>query len=369
VAAIPVAAAAAAAAAAVIEPTGPAAGQRFILQCHFTERCHLSCAHCYREDRAELPGEAWRDIFAQFAELLALPALVARAERPWRPQLSLTGGEPLLHPEFWSLADHVRRRYPDWDWALLTTGQLLGAAEIRELVRLRPRFVQVSLDGRRRSHDSLRGPGDHHRALAAIRRLSQGGLPVTVSFTATAANWAELPAVVQAARRNGATSVWTDRFIPCGQAAGRQGLAMPPETVDRWLAALEAARLRHARPGRFAVQARRALQFRAAGSAGQPYRCTAGRSLLAVAADGALFPCRRLPRPVGRLPDEPLARLWEAPSLADLRASRVPAGCSVCRHRETCSGGLHCLAAALAGDPFAADPGCSLARGAVPAYT
>jgi radical SAM protein with 4Fe4S-binding SPASM domain len=291
--------------------------------------------------------------------------LAPGAERPWRPQLSLTGGEPLLHPEFWSLTAHVRSRHPDWEWALLTTGQTLGAAEIRELHRLRPRFVQVSLDGRRRGHDALRGPGDHGRTLAAIRRLSRGGLPVIVSFTATAANWSDLAAVVRAARAHGAASVWTDRFIPCGQAAGKVALAMPPETVDRWLAALEAAHLRYDRPGRFAVQARRALQFRTQGSNSRPlptYRCAAGRTLLAVAADGSLFPCRRLPRPVGRLPGKTLVALWEDPFLADLRAGQAPVACTGCRHRETCMGGLRCLAMAQAGDPFAADPGCSLAR-------
>jgi radical SAM protein with 4Fe4S-binding SPASM domain len=102
----------------------------------------------------------------------------------------------------------------------------------------------------------------------------------------------------------------------------------------------------------------RALQFLVGG--GRPYHCTAGDSLLAVQANGDLYPCRRMPIRVGNLMETPLGSLYDQSlllqALGDRR--RIPGGCQGCVYRRLCRGGLRCLANMATGDPFTTDPGC-----------
>lgn len=79
--------------------------------------------------------------------------------------------------------------------------------------------------------------------------------------------------------------------------------------------------------------------------------------------NGDVYPCRRMPIRAGNVLDRPLAEIYrDAPLLRTLRDhDRVSAGCEGCRHRPECRGGLRCLAYAVTGDPFHADPGCWMA--------
>ena len=51
----------------------------------------------------------------------------------------------------------------------------------------------------------------------------------------------------------------------------------------------------------------RALQFLEGD--GRPYRCTAGESLLILMPSGDLYPCRRMPIPLGNVTKVPLEKL------------------------------------------------------------
>ena len=108
----------------------------------------------------------------------------------------------------------------------------------------------------------------------------------------------------------------------------------------------------------------RALQFLVSGQ--RPYRCRAGDRLITVAPNGDVYPCRRMPIRVGNLMETPLTELyWASEELRVLRdTARVPQGCEGCRYAAWCCGGDRCLAHAVTGNAFTADPGCWLARGA-----
>jgi radical SAM protein with 4Fe4S-binding SPASM domain len=112
--------------------------------------------------------------------------------------------------------------------------------------------------------------------------------------------------------------------------------------------------------GRTKVSMGRALQFL---EGGRHYQCKAGQNLLTVLSNGDLCPCRRMPIRVGNVTEESLSRLYfESPVLLSLRdRSRVASGCGACPFEPQCRGGLRCLAYAVTGDPFRADPGCWLA--------
>ena len=111
------------------------------------------------------------------------------------------------------------------------------------------------------------------------------------------------------------------------------------------------------RGNRTEVAMHRALQFLIGG--GEPYRCTAGSSLLTLLPNGDLLPCRRLPIVVGNVLQTPLVNLYrDNETLRALRESAPPPACAACAYRRACRGGLRCLAYAASGDLTTIDPGC-----------
>lgn len=337
-----------------------------LLQWHVTERCNLRCAHCYQEDAptGSLCFDEQLGVLDQYAVLLDRLAAGSRVGRAWG-HVTLTGGEPFLHPRFFDLLDAVAARRDRWRFAILTNGTLLDDDACRRLRRLRPSFVQVSLEGTRSTHDRIRGAGSFERTVAAVRRLVGAKVPTYVSFTAHRGNVGEFVDVALLSARLGVTRVWADRMIPCGRGAALREALLTPAETRAFFESMEAARDRLRRDGVAGTEVamHRALQFLVGG--GHAYRCAAGRTLLALLPNGDVLPCRRLPLVVGNLRDRALDDLYfESPRLRALREpGRVAKGCEECVYRSVCGGGLRCLSQAVHGDPFHADPGCWRACG------
>jgi radical SAM protein with 4Fe4S-binding SPASM domain len=265
----------------------------------------------------------------------------------------------MLAEGFWGLLETLHPR--GWSFGVMTTGLMLDEVLVRKLAHLKPAFVQVSLDGDADAHDEIRGKGNHAQVISSIQLLAKAGLRTSVSFTALRSNARFLPSVMDAARKAGAATLWTDRFIPCGNADPLREEVMGPDEVDAWLKALGQCRRQSLRsPWRaIQIQTGRALQFRVSPEA--PYQCKAGSTLLTLLPDGTLCPCRRMPIPVGNVLETPMVDLYDhSPLFQRLRDTRVPEACSGCAYGNHCQGGLRCLAWAVKGDPLAGDPGCSL---------
>jgi len=91
-------------------------------------------------------------------------------------RLLLSGGEPLLHPQFWEVNDLLRNY--DFRSVLLSNGTLITKKVAK---RLQVHEVQVSLDGMKEGHESLRGRGTFRKALMAIDHLHEAGIQVSVA--------------------------------------------------------------------------------------------------------------------------------------------------------------------------------------------
>jgi len=135
------------------------------LEFQITDRCNLRCRHCYIGDglHQDLLYKKILKILKEFEEIQGL-------------RLLLSGGEPLLHPHFWEINDILR----DYSFrsVLLSNGTLID----REIVRrLRVHEVQVSLDGMKEGHESLRGEGTFEKTLQAIDNLQEANIRVSVA--------------------------------------------------------------------------------------------------------------------------------------------------------------------------------------------
>ncbi len=330
-----------------------------LMQWHVTERCNLRCAHCYQESFSgkELSFEDLLRVLDQYKDLLERWKRTTKNSRV-RGHITVTGGEPFVRRDFLDLLEVFAANRKHFSFAILTNGTLIDAAMARRLRRLRPTFIQVSIEGSRETHDNIRGAGNFDRAVRALRHLVRKRIRTLISFSAHRANFREFSEVARLGSDLRVSRVWADRVIPCGTGAELQVLT--PEETREFFQLMHSARAEAKRRwfGKTEIAMHRALQFLVGG--GKPYHCTAGDTLVAVQPNGDLYPCRRMPIRVGNLMETPLAELYDQSELFRALRNRdhVSDGCEPCVHRKICRGGLKCLSYAVTGDPLKADPGC-----------
>ncbi|MCI5159771.1 MAG: radical SAM protein [Candidatus Electrothrix sp. AUS1_2] len=186
----------------------------------------------------------------------------------------------------------------------------------------------------------------------------------TVSFTATKKNYNDILRLSFLCNRLNINNLWTDRVIPSPGDA--EGLSLGPDEVRKYIRLLRLAVLINLfHPvTRNRVSFSRGLQFLTFPRQ-RPYRCSAGRTLLALMPDGDVYPCRRMEYLAGNLFEHSISEIYETNTLISrLQDNTIPVrGCEKCRHARYCHGGLKCLAMVKNGDPFTRDPGCYLRSG------
>lgn len=198
-----------------------------------TNECNLACLHCIEESG---PGKAFVDELdrAQVFDILAqLSALQV-------PYLSLSGGEPMLHPLFFDMVERICA-----DGAQLkieTNAHCLDAHACERLAALGVKAVQVSLDGATpATYNRMRARGDFTRAIEGVRLLHAAGVPVEINFSPTCFNMHEIGAMVDLAWTLGAYSFYTGRTMYTGNAVKAWRLLAPTEEqYQRFFATLQA---------------------------------------------------------------------------------------------------------------------------------
>ncbi|MBI4187135.1 MAG: adenosyl-hopene transferase HpnH [Chloroflexi bacterium] len=142
-----------------------------VLMLEPTLRCNLSCDGCGRI-------REYRDVLGQ---MLSVEECLAAVDDSGAPVVSITGGEPLLHPEIGRIVDGIvaRKRFVHF----CTNGLLLEES----LDKFKPgpymRFV-LHLDGLAESHDRFAGRrGVFDTAVSAIKAAKRAGFLVFTNTT------------------------------------------------------------------------------------------------------------------------------------------------------------------------------------------
>jgi MoaA/NifB/PqqE/SkfB family radical SAM enzyme len=290
-------------------PCVPYIPRGLLLQWHVTERCNLRCAHCYQKAYSgqELCLHNLLEVLDQFKDLTAL--WKGQTKHSIRSHITVTGGEPFVRRDFLDLLEVLSTNKEHFTFAILTNGTLIDAAMARRLRRLRPAFVQVSIEGAQATHDKIRGQGSFERTVSAVQHLVRARIRTLISFTANRLNFREFPEVARLGRRLRVSRVWADRLVPSGAGLAMRQEVLTPDETREFFEIMHRERTEAARRcfGRTEIAMHRALQFLVAG--GKPYHCTAGDSLVTVQPNGDLYPCRRMPIGVGNLMETSLAEL------------------------------------------------------------
>ncbi|MBR4068436.1 MAG: radical SAM/SPASM domain protein, ACGX system [Clostridia bacterium] len=191
----------------------------FSFQFHITDACDQRCRHCYiyGDDGTKAPLTMPWD---KLLEAVALCETFCEG-MGMRPFFFLTGGDPLLHPDFWRLAEHLHRR--KHSFAILGNPFHLTKTVCRRLKKLGCLRYQLSLDGLEETHDLLRKPGSYKETMEKIGMLKKSGLKTTVMTTVSSLNIDQIPALVDEVVAAGADHYAFARYCPSAKD-GTNGL-------------------------------------------------------------------------------------------------------------------------------------------------
>lgn len=337
---------------------------------NLTRRCNLKCLMCeqhrhqpgaagamsWYDPARELPLTAWQDLLDQVAS--------------FRPQLYLTGGEPLLYPRFPELVQEAKkRRLP---MHLQTNGTLLGkVADL--LVAAGVEMVTVSLDGPPEVHDRIRGQQGAFRrsqeGIAALvaARSSRVAPFLRINCVISKANLSTLEQMVPLALDLGADilqiqhTIFNDaatvdrhnRWLS-GEFARNQGLDLVPPSIpggEFYESEITGADLPRLRAGleeaRRLARGRLKLLFlpHLPEALLDPYYldlkhpfpqvCQTLWKSCRIMPDGTVSPCLHLV--AGNIAQQPFREIWNGPQMQRIRqliTRRLFPGCARCCNRS-----------------------------------
>ena len=302
--------------------------------------CNFACRMCYvrktqkevqNSSRSILTLEDWRRIAQE-------------ARKAGMLELLLTGGEPLLWPDFWTLYDEL----VDMGFlvSINTNGSLIDEQAIVRFRDKPPQRINITLYGAGdETYKRLCGAdGVFSRVDSAIRGLIDAGITVKLNCSLTPDNAEDIDWIVDYAKaRNTVLSVATYMFPPVRRDPTQIGVnkRFTPEESAQYM-------MRYLRRNRGEERFQGYLQSILAGRS-EPLgletdcvdpvdghiRCRAGRASFWITWDGWLLPCGMMPEPKIDLKEQTFDDAWR--QLVDAAASiRLSGLCDKCPSRDIC---------------------------------
>lgn len=335
----------------------------FAFQWHITEACDQRCRHCYiyaLGSHAKFQEMSLRDMTTVIENCLTFCRKAGRL-----PYFYITGGDPILHPQFWTLAGLLKER--GLPFAILGNPFHLTDAVCERLAACGCRKYQLSLDGLRETHDRIRRPGSYEETLAVIPMLKRAGIPVAIMATVSKWNVHEIPALVDVAVENQADIFAFARYCPSQE--DRDTTCSPQEYREMMAQCWEKFQRYEARgcettfnlkdhlwtlflyeKGLFHIEEHLKPDMIYGG-------CNCGNCHMTILSDGAVYACRRMESNVGSALTDDLWDLFTGPKYEAYRQYDKFEKCSRCELLRFCRG-CPAVSAGYHGNPYAPDPQC-----------
>jgi radical SAM protein with 4Fe4S-binding SPASM domain len=183
-----------------------------------TAACNLRCLHCVVGAGTKLDGELSTERCLELAQELAEAGV---------QNVTFSGGEPLIHPDFRLLAERVHELGL---MVQVSTNGTLVTPEIARWLRRIGAEIQVSLDGSTPEiHDHMRpGRGAFDKTIAGIEALVAAGHDITIGTVVSTMNLGDIPSIVELAEGLGAARFRLVPFVPKGRGYDHMDIEISP---------------------------------------------------------------------------------------------------------------------------------------------
>ncbi len=269
-----------------------------------THRCHLKCVHCYicHQDQPVLTTPQFKQVLDELADLGTL-------------YLALTGGEILLHKDFFQISEYARTK--GFALRLFTSATLIDRKKAKRIADLTPLKIEISLYGDTpQVHEAVtRVPGSHRRTIQAIEWLREFGVKVVIKTPVTSLNIHEALYLKKWAEEQGLEFDADPVIVP--KSDGSDGplsyRISDKELIDFFKNVNNRWKLKKI-------------------DTSAPI-CNAGRGVLMISPYGKVYPCVQILREAGDLTRQSLHDIWHhspvlqelrSKSLADFKCGRCP---------------------------------------------
>jgi MoaA/NifB/PqqE/SkfB family radical SAM enzyme len=166
-----------------------------------------------------MPDELTKEEIRDFIEQIIVLSI---------PYVAISGGEPLLHPDFFEISEFLRSH--DVSLKVETNGLLINRDVANRFGELGFRSVQVSVDGATpESFERLRLKGDWKKTIDACKYLVEAGVNTEIVFVPTKFNIHETGDVIEMAYKMGIYGFYTGKVMRIGRAAQNWDVLCPTD--------------------------------------------------------------------------------------------------------------------------------------------
>ncbi len=316
------------------------------LYLHLTRDCTLRCKYCYVEGGRRLENELTTPEIKNAIDQ-------AKVLNTTQLMVAITGGEPMMHPDFLEIAEYIQSK--GCQMVLATNGTLV-TKENAPLLKKYFYNIQVSLDGPPEVHDSMRGKGSYQNAVEAMHILKDAGCSVMISAVVSKHNLDSVFHVVDIAAELGTQLIKTGIFLPFGKGADEKAMALTEqEFVSFWQKMQDSMKEKLSKGKEvLVVNDINNVSFLQSIYEGQ-YSCGAAIGALSIDSDGSVYPCQSAHLPefnMGNIREKSLEDIWKNSEVGklwcNLSIDRIE-DCAQCIWRKYCGGGCRMQAYAFSG--------------------
>ena len=318
-----------------------------------TNKCNLTCKHCYQDARPD----------ACACELTTGEArtLIDQIAAGGFKIMIFSGGEPLMRPDIYDLVAYAAGKglRPVFG----TNGTLITpevAARLKQAGACAMGISLDSLDAAR--HDAFRGmEGAWQATVDGMRACREAGLPFQIHTTVLDWNEGEVCDITDFAVEQGAVAHYVFFLIPVGRGKFINDTALKVADNERLLRRIMAKQAEVP----IDVKPTCAPQFtRVAKELGVETRfergCLAGLTYCIVSPEGVVRPCAYMTQEAGNVREQPFDEIWKtSPVFERLRSRSYEGACGTCDYREGCGGCRARAAYYHDGDFMAQDDYCA----------
>lgn len=304
-----------------------------------TPRCNLNCKMCYihmteqeqKKAGNELTTDQWLEIGRQAVD----QGMV---------YLLLTGGEPLIRPDFCEIYTEMVKM--GVVLSVNTNGILMNEKILKCFCDHRPETVNITLYGMsEETYGALCGnPGGFEKAIKGIRMLRKAGIRVCLNTTFTRYNLRDMDAMIDFAKEEKLPvrmaaylfppvrkecSDYSDTIYLSAEEQGRAGAYFDSRTLDP---EKQKKRQRYIRES---IAKNEAVALEAEEFVCEASSCMAGRGAFWVSWDGCMFPCGMLPGYSVNLHDMNFKHAWQT-TVENSKGILLPAECTNCKYKKVC---------------------------------
>ena len=200
----------------------------FSFQWHITDECDQRCKHCYifAENTGKCPDRMTKkQMEAVIKNCRDFCETFGR-----QPYFYLTGGDPILHPEFWTLMEMFK--VDQIPFTIMGNPFHLTDEVCQRLHDYGCLRYQLSIDGIEETHDWFRKPGSYKTTLEKVAMLNKAGIRSIIMTTVSGKNIEEVPAIIDAVVAAGAKVYAFARYCP---TSGEKENSISPQRYRKLL--------------------------------------------------------------------------------------------------------------------------------------